>query len=79
MIPVADISDILAIEKFEHAGIGTVRDWGLTAIVLGHVPMEVLANGADKAKWEIEILGEMRAAKPQLEPLFNPKATRMRG
>ncbi|MEZ5923036.1 MAG: FAD-dependent oxidoreductase [Hyphomicrobiaceae bacterium] len=49
------------------------------SLAIGYVPTDVLGSGADKAKWEIEILGEMRAAKLQLEPLFDPKAERMRG
>ncbi len=49
------------------------------SLAIGYVPTEVLGNGAEKAKWEIEILGEMRKAKLQLEPLFDPKAERMRG
>jgi dimethylglycine dehydrogenase len=49
------------------------------SLAIGYVPTESLANGADKATWEIEILGEMRPARLQLEPLFDPKAERMRG
>ena len=49
------------------------------SLAIGYVPTEVLGNGAEKAKWEIEILGEMCKAKLQLEPLFDPKAERMRG
>ena len=49
------------------------------SLAIGYVPTEVLGNGADKANWQIEILGEMRAARLQLEPLFDPKAERMRG
>jgi hypothetical protein len=29
------------------------------------------------AKWEIEILGEMRSARLQLTPLFDPQGSRM--
>ncbi len=49
------------------------------SLAIGYVPTDVLGNGAEKAKWQIEILGEMRKAKLQLEPLFDPKGTRMRG
>ncbi len=49
------------------------------SLAIGYVPTETLANGAADAKWEIEILGERRPAKLQLEPLFDPKAERMRG
>ena len=49
------------------------------SLAIGYVPTETLANGAADAKWEIEILGERRPAMLQLEPLFDPKAERMRG
>ena len=49
------------------------------SLAIGYVPTETLGNGAAAAKWEVEILGDRRAAKLQLEPLFDPKAERMRG
>ena len=49
------------------------------SLAIGYVPSETLANGGASAKWEVEVLGEMRPAKLQLEPLFDPKAERMRG
>ncbi len=49
------------------------------SLAIGYVPSETLSNGATNAKWEIEILGERRPAKLQHEPLFDPKAERMRG
>ena len=36
-------------------------------------------SGAEKAKCEIGILGEMRPARLLLDPLSDPKWTRMRG
>ncbi len=49
------------------------------SLAIGYVPSETLGNGAAVAKWEVEILGDRRAARLQLEPLFDPKAERMRG
>ncbi len=49
------------------------------SFAMGYVPSEVLSDGAASAKWEIEILGELLPAKLQREPLFDPKAERMRG
>lgn len=48
------------------------------SLAIGYVPSEVLVDHA-KANWEIEILGERRPARVQLEPLFDPQAQRMRG
>lgn len=48
------------------------------SLAIGYVPSEVLVDHA-KANWEIEILGERRAARVQPEPLFDPQAQRMRG
>ncbi len=49
------------------------------SLAIGYVPTETLQNGADKASWEVEILGERRPARLQLEPLVDPEARRMRG
>ncbi len=48
------------------------------SIAIGYVPAETLEPDAEKAKWEIEIIGQMRPAKLQLTPLFDPEAKRMR-
>lgn len=48
------------------------------SIAIGYVPAETLGKDADKAKWEVEIIGQMRPAKLQLTPLFDPEAKRMR-
>ena len=42
----------------------------------GYVSSVSLAN-AENARWEIEILGEMRPAKLQVDPLLDPQGTRM--
>ena len=44
----------------------------------GYVSSASLAD-ADNAKWEIEILGEMRAARLQTTPLLDPQGNRMTG
>lgn len=49
------------------------------SLAMGYISHEALGAGADEAKWEIEIIGEMRPAKLLSEPLFDPKGTRMRG
>ena len=49
------------------------------SLAIGYVPSETLADGAATAKWEVEILGDRRQARLQLEPLFDAKAERMRG
>lgn len=64
---------------------GEVRGWvtsggyahgSAVSVAMGYVPWGC-ANEDDG--WEIEILGERRSAKLQVEPLFDPKAERMRG
>ena len=47
------------------------------SLAIGYVPAEKL-NGTSTGKWEIEILGERRAATLQREPLFDPRSERMR-
>jgi len=44
----------------------------------GYVAKAALANGGGGC-WEIEIIGERRPARLQPEPLFDPRAQRMRG
>jgi dimethylglycine dehydrogenase len=46
------------------------------SVAFGFVPIETIAEGAE---FEIEILGELRKATLFTEPLFDPKAERMRG
>jgi len=42
----------------------------------GYVSSASLA-GAENARWEIEILGTMRAAMLQIDPLLDPQGSRM--
>jgi len=46
------------------------------SVALGFVPLRMIAEGA---RFEIEILGERRAATLISEPLFDPEGARMRG
>ena len=44
------------------------------SVALGYVPREI----ADETEgWSIEILGEMRTARLQARPLFDPEGARM--
>jgi dimethylglycine dehydrogenase len=55
---------------------GGYSHWSGKSIALGFVPTERLT---DDLEVEIEILGEMHAAKRLLTPLFDPDGARMRG
>jgi dimethylglycine dehydrogenase len=46
------------------------------SLAQGYIPKELAMNGSG---FEIEILGERRAARIQAEPLFDPEGARMRG
>ena len=46
------------------------------SVALGFVPPGMIEDGAG---FEIEILGDMRAARLIAEPLFDPQGERMRG
>ena len=46
------------------------------SVAFGFVPVEMIADGME---FEIEILGELRKATLFTEPLFDPRAARMRG
>ena len=76
-------ADVVADEPIWRGGkvIGFVTSGGYAhfsgkSVALGFVPVDTIAEGA---KFEIEILGEMRKATLFTEPLFDPKAERMRG
>ena len=82
---VVDATDADAIgdEPIRHQG--EVKGWvtsggyahasGLS-VAMGYVPKEI---ADEKDGWSIDILGETLSATPQLEPIFDPKAERMRG
>ncbi len=81
-------ADVLGDEPIWHDGpggakvVGWVTSGGYAhyvdrSLAQGYVPKELAENGA--SGFEIEILGERRAATIQPEPLFDPEGTRMRG
>jgi dimethylglycine dehydrogenase len=79
----ADDADVLGDEPIWHAGkvIGWVTSGGYAhhvdrSLAQGYIPKELAAAGAD---FQIEILGELRGARLQPEPLFDPEGARMRG
>jgi len=76
-------ADVLGDEPIWQDGkvIGWVTSGGYAhhvdrSLAQGYVPRELAANGSG---FEIEILGERRAARIQPEPLFDPEGARMRG
>jgi dimethylglycine dehydrogenase len=80
----ADDADVIGDEPIWHDGqvVGWVTSGGYAhyvdaSLAQGYVPAG-LANGGEGA-FEIEIIGERRAAKIQHEPLFDPEGLRMRG
>ena len=79
----ADDADVWADEPIFRDGelVGFVTSGGYAhyvekSVALGLVPRETIAEGA---RFEIEILGEMRPATLITQPLFDPEAKRMRG
>ena len=46
------------------------------SVAMGYMPQDLAASGTTL---EVEIMGQPRAARVQAEPLFDPKAERMRG
>ncbi len=74
---------MLGDEPIWHGGkvVGWVTSGGYAhyvdrSLAQGYVPKELAADGAD---FQIEILGELRGARLQPEPLFDPEGARMRG
>ena len=49
---------------------------GKVSIALGYIPTHLAT--ADAGEFEIEIIGNRRPARLQLEPVFDPAGTRMR-
>ncbi|MGI9483541.1 MAG: GcvT family protein [Hyphomicrobiales bacterium] len=79
----ADDADIVAYEPIWIDGdvkgfctSGGYSHFAGKSIALGFVPVELIAEGLEV---EIEILGQMRAAKLITEPLFDGDGARMRG
>ena len=79
----ADDADVGGDEPILHDGdvVGWVTSGGYAhhaeaSVAMGYMPQELAASGAG---FEVEIMGVPRAARVQAEPLFDPKAERMRG
>jgi dimethylglycine dehydrogenase len=75
--------DVIGDEPIYHNGkvLGWITSGGYAhyvqkSLALGYVPKEVA--GEDDG-FEIEIIGKRHKARPQREPLFDPKGERMRG
>ncbi len=78
----AEDADVLGDEPIWHRDevVGWVTSggyahWSQVSVALGYVPVE-RADTDDG--FEIEVLGVRRVARPQREPLFDPKGERMR-
>jgi dimethylglycine dehydrogenase len=76
-------ADVVADEPIWHGGevVGFCTSGGFAhfaqaSVALGFLPVELIEEGREV---EIEILGERRPARLITEPLFDPKAERMRG
>ncbi len=83
MVVAAEDADVWADEPIwkDGAVVGFVTSGGYAhyvykSVAIGFVPVDMIAPGA---AFEIEILGEMRAATLITEPLFDPKGERLRG
>ena len=77
-------ADVIGDEPVWHDGevVGWVTSGGYAhncgkSVAIGYIPASLLENGGN-GKFEIEVLGEMRPAALQLEPLFDPEAKCMR-
>jgi len=79
----ADDADVWGDEPIWHGGkvVGFVTSGGYAhyvekSVALGFLPPELIEEGRAV---EIEILGELRAARLVSDPLFDPAAERLRG
>jgi dimethylglycine dehydrogenase len=75
--------DVNRDEPIFHAGacVGYVTSGGFAhhakkSVAMGYVPAALVGPGAE---FEIEILGEMRGAKIQPHPLYDPNGGKMKG
>ncbi len=85
---VLDVDDADAIhdEPIFHGGacVGFVTSGGYAhhtgnSVALGYIPTHLADGSADNDGFEVEILGQMRPARLQLEALYDPAGERMRG
>jgi len=79
-------ADAIGDESIWHDGavVGWVTSGGFAhasgvSVAQGYVPAALADAGTDGGAFEVEILGERRAARVQKAPLFDPEAARMRG
>jgi dimethylglycine dehydrogenase len=82
VVDAADV-DVNRDEPIFHAGacVGYVTSGGFAhhakkSVAMGYVPAALVGPGAE---FEIEILGEMRGAKIQPHPLYDPNGGKMKG
>jgi dimethylglycine dehydrogenase len=82
MVVEAGDCDVLGDEPIWHKGkvVGWVTSGGFAhylgkSMAQGYIPKELVGDD----EFEIEIIGEMKKAKINHEPLFDPKGERMRG
>jgi dimethylglycine dehydrogenase len=82
MIVEASDADVLGDEPIFHKGkvVGWVTSGGFAhyvgkSLAQGYVPKELVGDD----EFEIELIGEMKKARINHEPLFDPKGERMRG
>ncbi len=57
---------------------GGYAHWSQTSVALGYVPAALIGDGTAADAFDIEVLGDRRAARLLTEPLFDPAGKRMR-
>lgn len=79
-----DAADVIGDEPIWHDGTvvgwvtsGGYAHWSQRSVAMGYVPAALAVEGA--TGFEVEILGVRRPASLQLQPLFDPAGSRMRG
>ncbi len=79
----ADDADAMGDEPIWRGGevVGAVTSggyahWSGVSVACGYVPKEL---AAEEDGWEIELLGDRRPARLQMQPLFDPQGGAMRG
>ena len=82
----ADDADAIHDEPVFHAGecVGFLTSGGFAhhigcSVGLGYIPTHLADGSSGLDGFEVEILGQMRPARLQLEPLYDPAGERMRG
>ena len=82
----ADDADAIHDEPVFHGGevVGFLTSGGYAhhvarSVALGYIPAHLADGSAGLDGFEVEILGDMRPAHLQLEPLYDPAGERMRG